>query len=363
MSFPAEVLRPVAHESLPGFDDDNLDDALSAFRRSAERLIAGLPAQRAARPAPAGLIRAARAAMSAEMTGRTFFRHWFRPFRLSQQGFVTAYFEPEIEARLRPEPGFETPVLARPPDLATLNETPLTLPTGERLTAARRGADGALTPYPDRRAIETFGAATGVEPIAYLRDPLDAFVLQVQGSGRLRLADGAKLSLTYDGRNGWPYMSIGKLLIDLGYAPASDMTMERLAAILRGLGLGRDEPGRLLMQQNRSYVFFRRDDSPERLQGPIGGAGCTLTPLRSIAIDRAMWCYGLPFWVATCAPWENENETRLERLMIGQDTGSAIVGPARADLFFGSGTQAGRLAGRVRHAAELTVLLPVDEAP
>ncbi len=363
MSFPAEELNPVTYESLAGFDHDNLDNALSAFRRTAERLIAGLPSQRPARPAPDGLIRAARAAMTQEMSGQAFFRQWFRPFRIARQGFVTAYYEPEMDARLHPEPGFDTPVLARPADLLTLNETPLTLPSGERLTAARRSADGALTPYPDRRAIETRGAATGARPIAYLRDPLDAFVMQVQGSGRLRLADGATLALTYDGRNGWPYTSVGKLLIERGYASSvSDMTLERLAAILRRLGLEKDAPGRLLMQENRSYVFFRLDETPERRLGPIGGAGCVLTPLRSIAVDRDLWCYGLPYWIASRAPWQNESETRLERLMIGQDTGSAIVGPARADLFFGAGAHAGHLAGRVRHGAEVTVLLPVDEA-
>ena len=300
--------------------------------------------------------------MTCETAAGDFFRHWFRPFRISGPGFLTAYYEPELEARLRPEPGFETPVLARPDDLATINDRPLILPSGERLTAARRAADGALSPYPDRRAIETEGAATGAKPIAYLRDPLDAFLLQVQGSGRLRLPDGAALALTYDGRNGWPYSSIGGLLIERGYAMAGEMTLDRLKAVLNRLGLENNAPGRRLMQENRSFVFFKIDDAPERLYGPIGGAGCALTPLRSIAIDRALWCYGLPFWISARVPWKQESETLLERLMIGQDTGSAIVGPARADVFFGAGEMAGQRAGRLRHAAEMTVLLPVDDA-
>jgi len=362
VSFPATDLTPVDFGSLAGLDADDLDDAFAAFRRSAERLIGGLPAQRPACPPSASLIRAAQAAISWESDASAFFRRWFRPFRVPGPGFVTAYYEPEIEARRRPEPGFEAPVLARPDDLVTLNDTPLTHADGLRLTAARRAADGALSPYPDRRAIETRNAATGARPLAYVRDPLELFLLQVQGSGRLRLANGETLALTYDGRNGWPYTSIGKLLIERGHAPAQEMTLARLQTILRRLGLETDAPGRRLMQENRSYVFFRFDDSAERRLGPIGGAGCALTPLRSIAIDRSLWCYGLPFWIAAQIPWAHESETRLERLMIGQDTGSAIVGPARADLFFGAGAAAGDLAGRVRHPAEITVLLPVEDA-
>ena len=170
------------------------------------------------------------------------------------------------------------------------------------------------------------------------------------------------MALTYDGRNGWPYTSIGRLLIERGHAMAGEMTLDCLKATLNQLGLENNAPGRQLMQENRSYVFFKIDDSPERLFGPIGGAGCPLTPLRSIAIDRGLWCYGLPFWISARVPWKKESETRLERMMIGQDTGSAIVGPARADLFFGAGEMAGHLAGRVRHAAEMTVFLPVDDA-
>jgi membrane-bound lytic murein transglycosylase A len=361
VSFPSVDLRPVAFETLAGFDADDLDTALAVFRRSAEQLLSDDPAQRPACPPPAGLIRAAQAAMSWNAAPGAFFRRWFRPFHISGPGFVTAYYEPEIEARLRPGPGFETPVLARPVDLVTLNDAPLTSPAGEPLTSARRSVDGSLTPYPDRTAIEE-GAALGAQPIAYLRDAVELFLLQVQGSGRLRLPRGETLTLTYDGRNGWPYTSIGKLLIAQGRVPETEMSLARLKSTLRDLGLTEGAPGRRLMQENRSYVFFRIDDSAMRRLGPIGGAGCALTPLRSIAIDRALWCYGLPFWIAARVPWEKEAETRLERLMIGQDTGSAIVGAARADLFFGAGAAAGGLAGRVRHNAEMTVFLPVDDA-
>ncbi len=275
---------------------------------------------------------------------------------------MTAYYEPEIEARLAPEPGFETPLLSRPPDLVTLNAEPLQISEGEALTSARQLPDGALVPYPPRREIEDEGAATGSVAVAYVRDAVERFLVQVQGSVRLRLADGATIPLTYDGRNGWPYTSIGRLMIERGLVPEGEMSLERLKATLREMGLGPNQPGRRLMQENRSYVFFRRDDSEDRRLGPIGGERVALTPLRSIAVDRGIWSYGLPFWIAAHVPWEGDAETRFGRLMIAQDTGSAILGASRADLFFGAGARAGSLAGRVRHEADFIVLLPAEGA-
>lgn len=360
---PPEGLSPVAFEALDGFGGDDLDAAFAVFRRSAALLLSGAAEQRPACAPSAGLIAAARAALDGE-DASGFFRRWFSPWRLPHKGFLTAYYEPEIDARLAPEPGFGTPALSRPPDLVTLNERPLRLPAGETLTSARRLADGSLVPYPDRRAIETEGAASGAVPLAWLRDPVELFFVQVQGSARLRLADGTTLALTYDGRNGWPYTSIGRLAIERGLIREEDMSLERLKRQLRGMGLAPDQPGRRLMHENRSYVFFHIDESDDRRSGPIGGEGCALTPLRSIAVDRSIWSYGLPFWIAARVPWESEAETRFDRLMIAQDTGSAILGPARADLFFGAGARAGSLAGRVRHDADFTVLLPrADVAP
>lgn len=349
-------------DAVPGFGNDDLDAAFAAFRRSAKRIVADAAEQRPARRLFPGLTAAARAALAEPASGAAFFPKWFRPYRLPGAGFVTAYYEPEVAARRAPEPGFDAPALSRPPDLVTLNGAPLALPSGERLTSARRLADGSLAPYPVRRAIEDEGAAAGSAPLAYVRDAVELFLIQVQGSARLRLADGTILALTYDGRNGWPYTSIGRLMIERGLVPENEMSLERMKATLRELGVGPNAPGRRLMQENQSYVFFRIDDSVDRRSGPIGGEGVALAPLRSIAVDRSIWCYGLPFWIAARIPWESETETEFGRLMIAQDTGSAILGAARADLFFGAGARAGTLAGRVRHAADFVVLLPVEDA-
>ena len=354
-------LEPIGFEAIEGFDRDDLGEAFAVCHRSATLLVAEAPAQRPAlAPAPA-LVAAARAALEsgAETDSRAFFTRWLRPYRLPRPGFVTAYYEAEVEARLSPEPGFEVAVLARPADLVTLNDAPLRGRGGAPLTSARRRADGGLEPYPDRRAIEDDPAFDQRLPLAYVRDRVELFLMQVQGSARLRLADGRALDLTYDGRNGHPYTSIGRRMIERGLMAEDAMSLGALKQTLRDLGQGPGAPGRLLMQENGSYVFFRIDASPQRALGPIGGEGCALTPFRSIAVDRSIWSYGLPFWIAARVPWRGENETKLERLMIAQDTGSAILGPARADLFFGGGAAAGELAGRVRHAADFTVLLPL----
>ena len=355
-----EKLELIAFEAISGFERDDLEAALSVFKSSARRLVDGRDQQRPALPPSSSLIAVAQAALEEEATAPDFFRRWFLPFRIPNPGFVTAYYEPEVEARRLPSPDYTTPVLARPEDLVTLNETPLILPTGEILTSARKQSHGAYIPYPDRQAIEEQGAAIGAKTLAYVRDPVQLFLLQVQGSARLKFDTGERIGLTYDGRNGWPYTSIGKRLIETGIVRADDMSLDRLKATLREMGLAPGAPGRQLMQENRSYVFFALDETLERQRGPIGGEGCALTPLRSIAIDRNLWCYGLPFWISTTIPWRDEQETPFDRLMIAQDTGSAILGAARADLFFGSGDQAGQLAGAVRHKADFIVLLPKE---
>lgn len=356
-------LKPISFDAIPVFGQDDLAAALEAFLRSAALIAAGAASQRPGLAPSAELIALSRAALESRETlrsnvaARDFFATHFRPFKLTKPGFVTAYYEPVVEARREPDHEFAVPILARPKDLVTLNDAAICGEGGEILTSARRLPDGRLEPYPDRRAIEDDPRFQQKFPIAYVRDRVELFLIQVQGSARLRFSDASEAPLTYDGRNGHRYTSVGRLLVERGLAPAA-MSLETLKATIRALGQEAGAQGRLLMQENRSYVFFRVDDCAERRSGPIGGEGCALTPGRSIAIDRSLWSYGLPFWITAKIPWREASETRFERLMIAQDTGSAIIGPARADLFFGSGEGAGELAGRVRHEAAFIVLLP-----
>ncbi|MFY9627576.1 MAG: MltA domain-containing protein [Methylocystis sp.] len=343
---------------LEGLLSDDLGTALQVFRRSAKHILTQAAQQRPALTPSKLLVNSCDAALSHTGGGAEFFLRWFSPHRVCGKGFLTGYYEVEVEARRCEAPGFRTPVLSRPVDLVTLNDTPMIAADGAALTSARRRPDGGLEPFSERREIEDEASGRYGPPLAYVRDRVELFLMQVQGSARLRFGDGSTAALTYDGRNGHPYTSIGRLLIARGLVPQAEMTLETLKQTLRELGQEPGEAGRLLMQENKSYVFFRIDDSPERGGGPIGGQGCALTPLRSIAVDRGLWCYGLPFFISGTIPWESEAPSRFARLMIAQDTGSAILGAARADLYFGSGATAGRLAGGVRHEADFFVLLP-----
>jgi len=348
----------VDFETLDGFERDDLAQAFAAFRRSAEAIVSNAALLRPARPAFLGLEEISRAALGDPDEPAAFFRRWFQPFRLQKRGLLTGYYEVEVEARRQAEPGFATPVLPRPADLVTLNESPLVVEGGSPLFAARRRPDGALEPYPSRREIEEGPWLSLSPPLAYLADAVELFLIQVQGTARLTFADGSSEALTYDGRNGRPYTSVGRLLIERGLVEPERMSLAVLKETLRAVGAGPGEAGRRLMQENESYVFFRLDDSPERALGPIGGAGLALSELRSIAVDRTIWCYGLPFWIEAQIPWRSADAESFARLMIAQDTGSAIIGETRADLYFGSGEEAGALAGGIRHEAQFIALLP-----
>ena len=205
--------------------------------------------------------------------------------------------------------------------------------------------------------------AAAAKAIVWLRDAVEVFFIQVQGSGRVVLPDGSQLRLIYDGRNGRPYTSIGRLAIQRGAIGEGEMSLARLKAYLRESGVSQGQPGRALMQENQSYIFFRAEPMGQADEGPIGGAGRPLQALRAIAVDRSLWAYGTPFLIRGEIPWRSAAPEPFARPMIALDTGSAILGPARADLYFGSGDEAGARAGDIRHKAEFIALLPRGEEP
>jgi len=355
-------------ETLAGFTEDDALAAFIAFRNWARAACAGQPPQTTAKPASPRLMALARAACQASIAddaaARRFFAGNFRPWRIVSDAadgsaFFTGYYEPVIDASLTPTATFRAPALARPPDLVTFSAGEGPRGFDPTLAGARQLWDGELVPYPDRATIE----ASGGEPVAWLADEVEVFFAQVQGSARLRLADGRRARLVYDGRNGRRYTSIGRLLVEGGELQPGQATLAQLKNWLRANGLKPGDKGRALMQRNASYVFFRLVEDVDPGLGPIGGAGIALTALRSIAIDRTLWPYGLPFWVDAVLPWENDEATPFRQLMIAQDAGSAIVGPARADIFFGSGDAAGARAGAIRHRGTLVALTPLGDDP
>jgi membrane-bound lytic murein transglycosylase A len=348
-------LESLDFESLAGWSEDDHQAAFCAFERSARAIAAGQTSPRTAQAAAPELIATARAALCGAATAdaRRFFETRFRPFRVvpeNGRGFLTGYYEPCVAASRVETEAFRWPILARPPDLVTFGLDPAPADFPKDLTCARRLSDGLLVPYDDRAQIE----AERRDPIVWVRDAVEAFLIQVQGSAQVEFPDRSRARLAYDGRNGLPYTSIGKTLIEAGEIAESDMSLANLKAWLR-----RDSARGLdVMRRNRSFIFFQLVDDFDPDLGPVAGAGVALTPLRSIAIDRTTWAYGLPFWIDAELPWGDETPRPFRRLMIAQDTGSAIAGAARGDLFFGSGDKAGARAGAIRHPAELVVLLP-----
>jgi membrane-bound lytic murein transglycosylase A len=342
-------LTRLSFADLADFGRDDHLEAFQVFARSCAAIAASAPPPRKGVAASTALKTIADAALRQEVRepaqARRFFERHFRPFRVSacaggrNAGFLTGYYEPIVEGSLTRSRKFTAPVLGRPDNL------------------------NALAPYPDRAAIEAGAIERHTAPIVWLRDSVEVFLIQVQGCARIRLEDGRLLRLAYAGRNGHPYTSIGRILIDTGEIAEADMSLAALKQWIGAHGQNPGEAAAVLMHRNKSYVFFSLHEESDPARGPIGGQGINLTALRSIAVDRAIWSYGLPFWIAAELPWRNSFPSPFRRLMIAQDTGSAIEGPARADIFFGSGDDAGARAGDIRHAGDIVVLLPAEEAP
>jgi membrane-bound lytic murein transglycosylase A len=343
-------LSRLSFADLAEFGQDDHLEAFQVFARSCAAIAAKKSHLRKGASATPALNAIANAALRQDIRdtaqARRFFERHFRPFRVFEKGaapsisgFLTGYYEPFVEGSLTRSRDFATPVLARPDNL------------------------NAFAPYPDRAAIEAGAIERHSRAIVWLRDRVELFLVQVQGSARVRLADGSCLRLVYAGRNGHPYTSIGRILIDSGEIAEADMSLATHKQWIRAHGQNPGDAGALLMHHNKSYVFFSLHEEREPARGPIGGQGISLTALRSIAVDRAIWTYGLPFWIAADLPWRGSSPSPFRHLMIAQDTGSAIKGPARADFFFGSGDDAGACAGDIRHAGDVVVLLPAEEAP
>ncbi|MDB5545802.1 MAG: MltA domain protein [Hyphomicrobiales bacterium] len=364
-------LKQVRFGELPGVFDDNLIAFWKSYLSSCKAIIDDAPELRKATP-PGAARRAASAQALALGPDAThleivaYLEQGFAPYLIvpnatEKRAFFTAYYRAEVRASLVRTERFREPLLARPDDLETLppGDTSAAL---NGLSSARRRPDGVLEPYPTRAQIDGGALGERTRPVAYVADAIEAFMIHVQGSARLLLDDKHSLDLTYAGRNGQPYTSIGKTLIERGEIDPGEMSLARLKAWVRANGQDLGQAGRALLHANRSFVFFSATPADENAVGPIGAAGVPLTPRRSIAIDRSIWPYGLPFFVEADVPWEYSEATSMHSLVVGQDTGTAIVGPARADLYFGDGAEAGRLAGSVRHYGRLFVLLPLDGA-
>jgi len=319
MAAPAAPAQVLSFQDLDGWAQDDHSAALATFRSTCALLqdpdwrpICNLAADAGTSPAAA----------------RQFFELLFRPVLVgTPPALFTGYYEPELKGSLTRTPRFAYPLYRKPPELA----------------------EGQV--YHDRAAIDSgVLRGRGLE-LVWLDDPVEVYFLQVQGSGRIRLPDGRVMRVGYAGKNGHPYRSIGQELIRRG-ASMADVSAQDIKAWVRA----NPDAGRQLLNSNPSFVFFRVLDRLPAESGPIGAMGRSITSLRSVAIDPDHVPLGAPVWI------EKDGRQPFRRLMIAQDTGGAIKGAQRADIFYGTGLDAGEAAGRIKDGGRLIQLLPIDRA-
>jgi len=370
---------PVAWADIAGWNDDDHLQAYKAFRISCKPI--------SARPDPAddaktdakvdtkvdvkalgnSLRDPCRAARAADISdagrAKAFFEAYFLPLRISRlgedQGFVTGYYEPVLDGSRTKTDVYTVPVYRRPSNLFVrgFKQDAPSLPNkGE---VFRKIGRRKLVPYYDRAAIEDGAIAGRGLEICWLKSQTDLLFAQIQGSARIRLEDGSTVRINYDAHNGYPYTAVGRILIDRGIIPKEQMSMQKIREWMEQNPDGAND----LRRQNRSYVFFREVPLSDKDEA-VGAQGVPLTPGRSIAVDKALHVYGTPFFIEGELPIESEqSKTPFRRLMIAQDTGSAIVGPARADLYFGAGADAGKVSGRLKNNLRFIILVPKSLDP
>jgi membrane-bound lytic murein transglycosylase A len=357
--FPDTVLEPLAWSDLEGWRNDDHAEAFAIFAASCRAVIGRARSSTDSRPIFEALTKICRKALNGSpRDARVFFEENFRPVRIAKLGervgFLTGYYEPSVDGSRFPTREFTVPIYRRPNDLLPSSGDKSAHGFPNSGGAMRRRPDGSLVPYYTRAEIED-GALDGQRlEICWIRDPIDLLFIQIQGSARVRLEDGTTLRINYDGYNGHPYTPVGRVLIERGEVPREQMSMERIRTWMNS----HPDEAKALRDENRSYVFFRVINLSGNEEAR-GAQGLPLTPRRSIAVDKALHVYGTPFFIEAGLPLGPSGEsTPFHRLMIAQDTGSAIIGPARADVFFGAGDDAGRMAGRLRHPAEFALLVP-----
>jgi membrane-bound lytic murein transglycosylase A len=369
LRIPDAQLEPALYADLDRWNEDDHAAAFAAFIKSCEPILRRRTAKMDVRPLERALREPCeRATQLKEPVGaeaaRLFFEENFRPIRISKvgerDGFITGYYEPEIDGSRKAGHGFTIPLYRKPPELVMRTSAPAKLKRASRAASSKKPAAGTrvagrVVPYHDRAAIDS-GALAGRDlEICWVNDEIDAFFTHIQGSARVRLRDGKLLRINYAAQNGHPYLAVGRILIERGIVPAEEMSMDKIRTFMAE----HPEEGRELMRMNRSYIFFREVEELGEDAEPVGAQGVSLTRDRSIAVDRSIHIYGTPFWIEADLPLKSEGElTPFRRLVLAQDTGGAIVGPARADIYFGAGIEAGTIAGRLRHHGRFYMLVP-----
>lgn len=350
------VLQPVSFDRLAGWPQDDIARVLPALLKSCSR-ITRLPVDRSIGFEGVGgtaadwysPCAAARRVAEGDHDGaRALFETWFTPWQVTNDGradgLFTGYFEPEIRGSRQRKGAYVYPIHGKPSDLVVTK-------SGPDEQAIGRMENGRLVPYHTRDEIER-GALGGKAPVlAWTDDPVDLAIMHIQGSGRVRLNDGTVIRLGVAGSNGHKFVGIGKVLKDEGKLGA-DTTMPAIRAWLKA----NPEEGRILLARNPRYIFYSPNPTTD---GPMGTEGVALTPERSLAVDPRFVPLGAPVWLDSVDPAGKP----LRRMMVAQDTGAAIKGPVRGDVFWGAGETAFQIAGKMKSPGRLVVFLPRARSP
>ncbi|MGY8680828.1 MltA domain-containing protein [Bradyrhizobium sp. UFLA05-153] len=364
---PGAQYLPLAWSEVAGWSDDDHLAAYKAFRASCKSIAAQQPAVVEPKAIGGSLGQPCKIAKSLDLSdeskAKAFFEEHFSPLRISRlgeaDGFVTGYYEPVLDGSHVQTDVHNVPVYRRPSNLFVrgFKQDALSLPN--KGPVYRKIGRRKLVPYYDRGEIEDGAIAGRGLELCWLKDPTDLLFAQIQGSARIKFDDGSTIRINYDAYNGYPYTAVGRILIERGIIPKEEMSMQKIREWMAQNPDGAKE----LRRQNRSYIFFRQVNLSDKDEA-VGAQGIPLTAGRSIAVDKSLHVYGTPFFIEGELPIDSEkSRTPFHRLMIAQDTGSAIIGPARADLYFGAGQEAGRVSGRLRHNMHFVMLVPKSLDP
>jgi membrane-bound lytic murein transglycosylase A len=350
---PDGHFKAVTFAALPGWLQDDPREALPAFRLSCSVLIK--------KPEWKDVCNAARDVVATDLKAtRHFFELYFTPYQVtnadgSVQGLVTGYYEPLLHGSRRRSGVYQTPLYRTPDDLINIDLAGM-YPELKNLRLRGRLVANKIIPYWSRAELAQSSALIGKE-LVWVDDPIDAFFLQVQGSGRIQLADTNDIiRVAYADQNGHPYKSIGRYLVDQGELALEQASAQSIKAWYAAHPTRQQE----LINSNPSYVFFKEEKITDPKRGPNGSLGIPLTPQRSIAIDTRFLPLGAPVYLSTTQP---NSAIPLQRLMMAQDTGGAIRNAVRADYFWGFGHTAGEQAGKMRQQATMWLLLPKSITP
>lgn len=347
------MLEPASYDNLPGWRDDALDNVSGALRASCRVLRSRAEWREACAAAD-------QVDLDDAQSLRRYLEENFVPHRVANpngatEGLVTGYYEPLLHGSREKHGPYRYPLYAPPDDLLVIDLAAIN-PDLKNMRLRGRLEGRRVVPYYSRADIENGTAPVAGKEIAWVDDPVEAFFLQIQGSGRIQLENGDMLRVGYADQNGHPYRSVGRYLAERGDLKVNEASMEGIKA------WARTHPQQLedVLNANPSFVFFRElpvraGSGDSAMDGPLGALGVPLSPQRSIAVDPRYIPLGAPVYLATSMP---NSDAPLRRLMLAQDTGGAIRGPVRADFFWGFGADAGAMAGKMRQQGRLWVLLP-----